>query len=292
MNLSSLYCGRERGQAMVESAIVFPMLIFTVLGILQLTLVHQARMMLEYAAFNAARVGAVWNADPDKMQRAAVLALLPTMPSPPVDSIINPCPNGMRVDDPLSLLCRWTWVQAWNAQGFTKTVFGKPQISVETLNPLKDDFGGQQEIDFDLGGDSLDIRKKSQLTIRVTYFYELRIPVINWVFFESWLAGMAGVGLQGINPFEPGITTGLPGATGASRVEVPDATVRMGYEWFKLPQSATNCSFTGLTKNHVMRLLGVGRALGKWYLPLVTTYTIRMQSNPFLRNAGTAPKCN
>jgi hypothetical protein len=85
----------QRGQAMVESAIVFPILIFTVLGIIQLTLVHQARIMLEYAAFSAARAGAVWNADPAVMESAAVFALLPTMPSPPTDALINICPKGL-----------------------------------------------------------------------------------------------------------------------------------------------------------------------------------------------------
>jgi hypothetical protein len=163
--------------------------------------------------------------------------------------------------------------------------FGKDKglITVETLSPTKGDFGNAEEIDFDLGGDSLDVRKKSQLTIRVTYFYELRIPIINWVFFESWLAGMAGIGLTGLNPWEPQVRIGF-----VTRNE-PNAAVRMAGELAKMDKAAPNCEFTGLKKSHIAALTAQGAAIGKWYLPLVTTYTIRMQSNPFVKFAGTNP---
>jgi hypothetical protein len=63
----------------------------------------------------------------------------------------------------------------------------------------------------------------------------------------------------------------------------------MALEWRKLPSRATNCSFTGLTADHLARLVALGSARGRWYLPLVTTYTIRMQSNPFARHVRDRP---
>jgi hypothetical protein len=63
---------------MVESAIVIPLMTFMILGILQLGMVQHARIMTEYAAFNAARAGIVWNADPWIMENAAIISLLPT----------------------------------------------------------------------------------------------------------------------------------------------------------------------------------------------------------------------
>lgn len=43
-----------------------------------MALVQHARLMSEYAAFSAARAGAVWNADPTTMMNAAEMALVPT----------------------------------------------------------------------------------------------------------------------------------------------------------------------------------------------------------------------
>ncbi|MBW2736085.1 MAG: pilus assembly protein [Deltaproteobacteria bacterium] len=68
----------ESGQAVVESAIVIPLMTFVILGILQLVMVQHARIMTEYAAFNSARAGIVWNADKRVMENAAIIALLPT----------------------------------------------------------------------------------------------------------------------------------------------------------------------------------------------------------------------
>jgi hypothetical protein len=63
---------------MIESAIVIPLMTFLILGVLQLAMIQHARIMTEYAAFNAARAGIVWNADPWIMENAAIVSLLPT----------------------------------------------------------------------------------------------------------------------------------------------------------------------------------------------------------------------
>ena len=68
----------ESGQAMVESAIIIPMMTFLSLAIIQLVMVQHAKIMTEYAAFNAARAGIVWNADKIIMENAAIISLLPT----------------------------------------------------------------------------------------------------------------------------------------------------------------------------------------------------------------------
>ncbi|MBK8479810.1 MAG: pilus assembly protein [Proteobacteria bacterium] len=68
----------EEGQAVVESLLVLPLLVFLVLGVIQLVMMQHARLMTEYAAFNAARSGIVWNADRLIMENAAIISLLPT----------------------------------------------------------------------------------------------------------------------------------------------------------------------------------------------------------------------
>ena len=69
---------RRRGQAAVESALVIPLMTFLILGVLQLSMIQHAKIMTDYAAYNAARAGIVWNADRFVMENAAIISLLPT----------------------------------------------------------------------------------------------------------------------------------------------------------------------------------------------------------------------
>src|SRR5947208_5083704 len=74
-----LVSGTQSGQAAVETAIILPLLTFMVLGIIQLTMIQQASLMTEYAAYQAARAGVVWNGDWHKMEDAAIVVLTPTI---------------------------------------------------------------------------------------------------------------------------------------------------------------------------------------------------------------------
>ena len=69
---------RDEGQAMVESALIIPLMTFLILAIIQLVMIQHAKVMTEYAAFNAARAGVVWNSDQIIMENAAIISLLPT----------------------------------------------------------------------------------------------------------------------------------------------------------------------------------------------------------------------
>ena len=53
----------EDGQALVEGALVLPAMTFLVIGIIQLVMIQHARVMTEYAAYQAVRAGIVHNAD-------------------------------------------------------------------------------------------------------------------------------------------------------------------------------------------------------------------------------------
>ena len=84
----------EQGQALVEAAFILPAMIFLLLLTIQLTQLQQARIMVEYAAFSAARTGIVQNGNnggtngfDGPMHDAAVLAILPTFGR--TDSLTN-----------------------------------------------------------------------------------------------------------------------------------------------------------------------------------------------------------
>jgi hypothetical protein len=177
----------EEGQAMVEAAIVMPVLVFAVLGILQLTLMQQARLMLEYAAFQAARAGIVWNGDVGRMRSAAVFALMPTFPSTPGPSVLP----SRAVDTPSKLAAAFAAFSLENES--SSALLGRRMIEVEVLNPSQSDFAeGENEIEFDGAQWDPASRKRAQLVIRAVYLYELRIPFANWIFFESWLVSHRG----------------------------------------------------------------------------------------------------
>src|SRR6478609_3734281 len=90
---------RESGQAAVESALVMPLMVFLCLGLIQLTMIEHARIMTDYAAFNAARAGIVWNGNNERMHDAAIFSLLPTM---------------ARTDDIVQLGKTWLIAEAWD----------------------------------------------------------------------------------------------------------------------------------------------------------------------------------
>ena len=50
---------RDSGQALVESALTLPLLVFMVLGTLQLFMMLHARIMTQYAAYKAVRAGSL-----------------------------------------------------------------------------------------------------------------------------------------------------------------------------------------------------------------------------------------
>src|SRR3954447_21437008 len=69
----------RRGQVAVEGALAAPAVVMLGLGIVQLGLVQQARLLAQYAAFAAARAGVVWGAGDARMHDAAMLVLLPLL---------------------------------------------------------------------------------------------------------------------------------------------------------------------------------------------------------------------
>ena len=289
----------DRGQALVESAIVMPLMTFLILGIMQLTMMQHARVMTEYAAFNAARAGIVWNADGIIMENAAIISLMPTyeglfkqsdlgnplqmlkriaqrallyqksrrLPQA-VDllkngtgKIINKLPisqsNKGKLGTQKDALLDAAEKAADKAlvDGITKALgpSGMRFVQVEILNPTKGDFGSRgREIHFD---DPKNI-KQTRLSIQVQYLYMMRVPFANMIISQAWLAGQAGKQLYGAiwNPQEKKKESG-----------------------FRSDNPLTTSSFFDPTLTAMAKLA----SQGVYMVPIKTTYTMRMQSNPY-----------
>jgi hypothetical protein len=301
--------GRESGQVAVEAALIMPLMVFMTLGIVQLTMIQHAKLMTEYAAYQAARAGSVWNGNNERMHDAAIVALLPTMGR--TDSLATLATTwGMHqlYDEALRRL-------AWGASGVQppasfngSNLFG--MIRVDTINPayftpidsiwkLREGHNWK-ELDFDGAASYPEVpalednvrkffnlpepddaqtvyRKATRLTIRLRYWYELRVPFANWVIFTAWYASNARVALSGaidrptlaksnmLNPQADiealkGMARGLAHERGYHSVYPPEMWVLWGLANGSIP----------LLSNTVGK---------RYFLPLTATYTLRMQSN-------------
>jgi hypothetical protein len=81
----------ERGQALVEFALVLPLLLVLMLGVVLVAEIGVARLALEHAAAEAARTGSLTN-DDDLVRSTAAAAVTPLDPAL-VKVIIKPTQN-------------------------------------------------------------------------------------------------------------------------------------------------------------------------------------------------------
>ena len=219
----------EQGSAVVEAAILLPAMVFLVLMTLQLTLLQQARLMADYAAFAAARTGIVQNGNngtdnggtDGPMHDAAAFAVLPSFGR--TDSFAALAVTAAR----------------FKAEDVALKAAGLSQIRVFVLNPVSGDFSkwgahlNGQELDFD------DVRPSATeatlLSLQVRYLYELRVPFANKAIQSLWM-------LAAGKDFADGTPEGVKIAS-----------------------------------------LAAAGAAGRFYLPVEAFYTMRMQSNPYLK---------
>ena len=297
-----------RGQAILEAVLVLPLFIFIVLAILQLTQIEQARLMTEYAAFSAARAGIVWNGSNERMRDAALVALLPTFGR--TDSARELEQSWLRQKDTDGKLSALSW-------GGPRAVSGTPldgMVRVDTIAPSSSDELGRiwnlpgaddwEELDFDgaytypeapelsrhfdmferpgTSDDSQELyRRANVLSIRVRYWYELRIPVANWFLFVCWYASQANAALRG----SVDRSTLDASATAVNRqgdlqgLEHPASGI--GNQRGLAAASSSEMDLLWRLSTGKASL-GAGNAR-RFFIPLSATYSMRMQSNFYRR---------
>jgi hypothetical protein len=245
---------RQEGQAVVEAAIVLPAMVFLILMTIQLTLLQQARIMVEYAAFAAARTGIVANGDNGsgadiltrglngKMHDAAVLAILPTFGN--TTTLANIESTRLR----------------FLAQEGTLRGLGLGQVKVFVHNPVATDFDGElgnhlhnEEIDFD------DVRPEAAeatlLSVQVRYLFQLTVPFANQMLQAIYLAGHAKTLID---------------------------WSKQSWDMTRIGDSGTPVIDDGMGG---VPVIGLKTAAGRqqFFLPVYAWYTMRMQSNPYKR---------
>jgi hypothetical protein len=175
----------QAGQAAVEAALTLPLVIFLCLGTLQLFLMHQGRILAEYAAFRATRVGSTNHASCPRMRDAAVLSVLPSVDTflgrqgAPDDALVESFVkhkfnryNDDKISDGGKTLT-YTGSIVWLERTFTGGV------------------AGTQDTEFDQPGNLM------RLNTRLVFWFPLKIPFANWVMTKMYL------GYRAVNPLLP-----------------------------------------------------------------------------------------
>jgi hypothetical protein len=201
----------ESGQAAVETAIVLPVMVFMLLGVLQMTLAYQARLVNEYAAFKVARAASVYRLDCGRMVNAGLMALVPT----------------------LGRTGTGTYQQRFLG------------AARELLNDNKPPFAGINiplvRVRYRVSGDparTFDHQlapgdEPLKVHVRLSYFWEYRIPFANWIITRVWLASQTGqawaTGADPLTPVRrtPGVVA--PANEAALDVEVVQEAIRQNY---------------------------------------------------------------
>ena len=176
---------RQSGVTLVEFAIVTPFALLFVLGIIQVGLMYTAKQVVNEGAFLAARAGAVQNAQVDKMTPVMVRSLVPFYQ------------DSANTTD----LTRLTAALLTATADTTCIPLLQCFLKLEVINPTAaafDDFGitskaasGHTYIPNDnlefrshtvTGASSgLSIQDANALRIKVTYGYELKVPLMKAV---------------------------------------------------------------------------------------------------------------
>lgn len=189
----------ESGQAAVETALTMPLTLFLLLGVLQLSMMLQARIMAQYAAYQAVRAGSLNKGDCRKMEQAALVALLPTItqvetPKKLGDAFgarCNPCSavrNGKVRIRYSATQDRSSHLGATNKSEDNGSGYDEQILEIVRERPTVAYVNGRpngEDTDFDEPRSSASTVR---LEIRMLYWYRLRIPFVDWVMTKMFLA--------------------------------------------------------------------------------------------------------
>ena len=188
---------RQRGNAMTEFVIVIPVLILLIFGTIQIGLIYSAKVTLNYATFQSARLGATNNATYSALRRGLIRGLAPLYTtSSDLDGIKTDIALGINsnaqrrdakseVDSYTRIIRLSPTTDAFASYSDNTNVDGTVQIPNDNLmfRPSNDSFDGANLQDANL------------LKIRVQYCYKLMVPIVNRIIASlSQLNDNANVG--------------------------------------------------------------------------------------------------
>jgi Flp pilus assembly protein TadG len=169
---------RTRGQAMVEFLVIYPALIFMLFGVIQWSLIYQARSTLNHAALLAARAGAVNNGSKTEMKKGLAAGLTPLFAKEATAAGYLAARTRAFTEISVANLASFTVINP-TAAAFSD--FG--QARLDAAGPA-----GDRELPNDTltyrntaaGATSgISVQDANLLHVRVSYCYRLIVPVVG-----------------------------------------------------------------------------------------------------------------
>ena len=181
---------RARGQAAVETALTMPLLLFMVLGTIQLFLLLQGRILAQYAAGRATRMGAMNFAKCDPMMRSAIAILLPAIDASFARGGVSGAQYAVEVKK-RSTTNRYSPADDAGRDG--------PVVWVDRVRPIAGTINKVTEEDtWNLAPPDGPDRT---LEVRMTFWFPLKIPFANWIFARLALAHWGVEEYRAVSPY-------------------------------------------------------------------------------------------
>lgn len=194
---------RERGMTVVEFAIVIPIALLLVFGIVQIGLMYSAKSIVNEGAFVAARAGAFQNAQLDVMTKAMTRSLIPfyqdTTNTNTIARLSGALLDARQDAQFLQVELLNPSPAAFEDFGITSSASaGHTFIPNDNLEIRPHDVKGPKS--------GLSIQDANALKIKVTYGYEMKVPLMKAVIG----AVMCGID-DGVKAFGSGNTANVVG---------------------------------------------------------------------------------
>ncbi len=207
----------ETGQAMTEVAVSFPILLITTLILMQLALMFQARNVVTYAAFSAARAAVVWiparvpldenlpateashsiNLDGgeklEKIQQAAAMACVPI--SPKASTVLGGVPfiGDLIATSSVaftSMFSIFALPSSYAENALQRYAYSTFATQITLYKATENGFIEQE------GQSTWEYpRDPADVAVRVRHRFYLSIPVVNRIIGDSWTVVDFGPGL-------------------------------------------------------------------------------------------------
>jgi hypothetical protein len=163
----------QSGQSMVEFMIITPVMLLLVFGALQFALMYHAKTALNYAAFEAARAGALSNAQTAIIENAFARGMAPIYTHDDTVAEVEQARDRVRRDISNGLVFFEMINPNTNAfADFGVDLYGDGDIYIPNDNlmyrPINK--GGTSEI---------TVQDANLLKLRITYCYPLYVPFVN-----------------------------------------------------------------------------------------------------------------
>jgi hypothetical protein len=161
----------HRGAAIVEAVIALPILLAVILGAIQFALIYQAKATLNHASLQAARAGAVSNADPEVIRRGLARGLAPLYS--PESSLHGLATTVARVNAALATDARVRILNPTREafSDFGEEVTGVRELPNDRLHARSTAIGAAS---------GMNVQDANILKLEVTYGHELKVPLVNW----------------------------------------------------------------------------------------------------------------